>query len=266
MININSYFKEIFDNLGLIYILAKRDLKVRYSQTVLGIFWSFVKPISTLLVFIFMFKKIANISEIKGVPIQLIILSGIISWNFFSNSFNSVSSCISQNSNLITKVYFPRLILAISTLAVSIVDFLFSLIVFIALSIYFDNGITFEIIGVPLALFFTCLLSLGIGLLFASNSIKYRDLNHVGPLIIQYGFFVTPVIYSVQSVSLNEYMPIYYIINPLVGIIEMIRFSLLDNYFVNWVFISYSIVSIIFIFIIGISVFIKNEKSFVDYL
>lgn len=266
MINFKSYFKEIGDNLGLIYILAKRDVKVRYSQTILGIFWSFVKPISTLLVFIFMFKKIANISEIKGVPIQLIILSGVILWNFFSNSFNSVSNCISTNTNLISKVYFPRLILAISTLAVSFVDFLLSLIVFFALSLYYDNLITIRILVLPLALICVAFFSLGIGLLFASNSIKYRDLNHIGPLIIQYGFFITPVIYSVQSVSLPNYLSFYYLLNPLVGIIEMSRFSLLHNYMVNWDLISLSILSIIIFLILGITIFIKNEKSFVDYL
>jgi len=266
MINSKSYIKEIFDNLGLIYILAKRDLKVRYSQTILGILWSFVKPLSTLFVFIFMFKKIANISEVKGIPVPLIILSGVILWNFFSNSFTSISNCISTNTNLISKVYFPRLILAISTLAVSFVDFLLSLVVFFAISFYYDNYISLRLLGLPIALFLICLFSLGLGLIFASNSIKYRDLNHISPLIIQYGFFITPVIYSVQSVSLPRYMPFYYTLNPLVGIIEMSRFSMLDHYIVNWQLIGYSIISTIFIFIIGVIIFIKNEKSFVDYL
>ncbi|MEY2792033.1 MAG: hypothetical protein RJA76_25 [Bacteroidota bacterium] len=266
MINLNTYFKEIFEHLNLIFILAKRDLKVRYSQTLLGVFWAIVKPLSTLFIFIFMFKKIANINQINGVPIQIIILSGIIFWNFFGSSFTNVSNCISANTNLITKVYFPRLILAISTISVAIVDFIFSFIIYIVASFILNVPIGISIIGIPLLLLFISLFSIGAGLLFAANSIKYRDIQHIGPLVVQYGFFITPVIYSIQSINFGNYLAIYYIINPLVGLIELGRFLLINDYSINLTYIGYSILSTLIVFMIGVLVFIKKENSFVDHL
>lgn len=266
MISLKSYFKEIFEHLNLITILAKRDLKVRYSQTFLGVFWAIIKPLSTLFIFIFMFKKIANINEVKGIPIQLIILTGIIFWNFFATTFTNISNSITSNTNLITKVYFPRLILAISTIAVAIVDFILSFAIYIVASLILGNQLSMSILLVPVVLLFICFFSLGLGLLFASNSIRYRDLQHVGPLIVQYGFFVTPVIFSIQSIKFDKYVDIYCWINPLVGILELGRYILLNNYEINSTYIMNSLVSSVILFCVGVYVFIKKESSFIDYL
>lgn len=266
MTSLGSYFKEVLDHFNLIIILARRDLKVRYSQTLLGIFWAVIKPVSTLFIFIFMFKKIAKIDDINGVPIQIIILSGIIIWNFFGTTFTSISNCISVNTNLVSKVYFPRIILGISTIATSIVDFLLSLVVYVVASIILNNPINPMIIGIPLILILISILCLGVGLLFAVNSVKYRDLQHVGPLIVQYGFFITPVIFSIQSVKFENYLPYYYFINPMVGLIELSRYFLINNYAINLMHISYSIFSTLLVFTIGLIVFIKKESSIVDHL
>ncbi len=266
MIEIKSYFKEIFEHLNLILILAKRDLKVRYSQTLLGILWAIIRPLSTLFIFIFMFKKIANINEIQGVPVQIIILSGIIFWNYFSTSFTSVSNSITSNTNLVSKVYFPRLILAISSIATSLVDFILSFLIFIIVSLFLGNSITYMFLLVPIILLLLSLFSLGLGLLFAANSIKYKDLQHIGPLIVQYGFFVTPVIYSINSIKDTQYIDYYYFINPLVGIIELGRYILITNYLININSILISIISTFVLFVIGVFLFIKKEGSFIDYL
>ncbi len=266
MINLKFYFKEIIEHLNLITILAKRDLKVRYSQTFLGVFWAIVKPLSTLFIFIFMFKKIANINQINGIPVQIIILSGIIFWNYFASSFTNVSNCITANTNLITKVYFPRMILAISTLSVALVDFLFSFVIYLIASIILNIPIGISVIALPFILLAIGLFSLGAGLLFAANSIKYRDIQHVGPLIVQYGFFITPVIFSIQSVHFEKYLGLYYAINPLVGLIELGRFLLIENYAINLVYITYSFISALLVFFLGIYIFIKKESSFVDHL
>lgn len=266
MTSLRDYFKEIADHLNLIIILAKRDLKVRYSQTLLGVFWAIIKPISTLFVFIFMFKKIARINEVNGIPIQIIILSGIIFWNFFGTTFTNISNCITANTNLISKVYFPRLILAISTIATAIVDFLLSLIVYIFACFILGLPIKLTLLGFPLILLAISLFSLGLGLLFASNSIKYRDLQHVGPLIVQYGFFITPVVFSIQSIQFEQYLPYYFVLNPLAGIIEYGRYLLVFQYPVNLLYVGYSFISTIFVFLIGVIVFIKKESSFIDHL
>jgi lipopolysaccharide transport system permease protein len=266
MTNIRAYFNELYDHKNLIYILAKRDIKVRYNQTLLGIVWAIIKPISTLFIFLFMFKKIANIKQINGIPIQLIILSGVIFWNYFSSTLNNVSNSITTNINLVTKIYFPRLILVISSLSVCIVDFLLSLLIFIFFSLLIGNPIQITYLLFPVILLLISFFSIGLGLFFAANSIKYRDLQHVNPLIIQYGFFITPVIYSVQSINFKNYIELYYLLNPLVGIIELGRFFFIQSYAVNFQHITLSIISSIIFLMVGIFIFIKKENSFVDYL
>lgn len=266
MINIKSYLKEVVENISLIIILSKRDLKVRYSQTLLGVLWAIIKPLSTLFIFIFMFKKIANINTIEGIPIQIIILSGIIFWNYFGTTFTNISNSITANTNLISKVYFPRLILSIASLATAVVDFMLSFVIFIIASMILQNDLTLKMLLFPIILILISLFSLGLGLLFASNSIKYRDLQHIGPLIVQYGFFITPVIYTIKSVKSTNFIDLYYIFNPLVGIIELGRYLLISNYSINFTSISYSIISTLILFIFGVVVFIKKESTFIDYL
>lgn len=266
MINIVSYFKELVQEFNLVSIFIQRDLKVKYSQTLLGILWAIIRPMATLIIFIFMFKKIANINEINGVPVQLIILSGIIFWNYFANGFNNVANSILANTNLVTKVYFPRIILGIASLAVPFIDFILGLIIYIIISIYFGFPIGFLFLGIPTILLFLSLMSLGLGLFFASNSIKYRDLQHVSPLIVQYGFFLTPVVYSIQSVKFEDYISYFYALNPLVGIIELGRYFLIPNYTIHFNLILISLIVTLLLFIIGVIIFIKKEKTLVDHI
>ena len=189
-------YKEIGKDYELLVILAKRDISVRYKQTILGLAWAIVRPITTMLVFLFAFKNVANIKDFSGFPIQLVIFSGILFWNYFANGFQSISQSILVNSNLISKVYFPRLIICISSLAVTFVDFFVGLIVYIFLLIGLNQPLTASIFLLPIALLITTLFSLGLGLIFASFAIKYRDILQVIPLIVQYGFFVTPIGYT----------------------------------------------------------------------
>lgn len=267
MNSIISKFKEIGKDYELLVILAKRDISVRYKQTILGVAWAVIRPMATMLVFLFAFKNVANIKDFSGYPIQLVIFSGILFWNFFANGFQSISQSILVNSNLISKVYFPRLIICISSLAVTLVDFLVGLFVYIILLLGLHQPITETIFFLPLALLITTLFSLGLGLIFTSFAIKYRDLLQAIPLIVQYGFFITPIVYTSNEFIGKSWYSIYAIVNPLASLVEFFRFCLIPNYTLyslNNILIA-SVTSII-IFIIGILVFDSREDSFVDHL
>lgn len=260
-------FSEIYQERELLYILAKRDVSIRYKQTYLGIIWAIIRPVLTMLVFLFAFKSVAKIANISGFPIQLIIFSGVIFWNLFANTFQAVSNSILANNNLVSKVYFPRLIIAFSSIAVSLFDFIIGLIVYIILSLYLVHSLPIQIILLPIAVFFTLLFSIGLGLIFCAFSIKYRDFLQMIPLIVQYGFFVSPIVYTAKSIQISSWFNLYATVNPLVGLVEIARILLIPGYQVlNMDFIYLSITSCLATFILGIYVFTKKESSFVDYL
>jgi lipopolysaccharide transport system permease protein len=260
-------FSEIYQERELLYILAKRDVSIRYKQTYLGIIWAIIRPVLTMLVFLFAFKNVAKISDISGYPIQLIIFSGVIFWNLFANTFQAVSNSILANNNLVSKVYFPRLIIAFSSIAVSLFDFLIGLIVYVILSLYLIHTLPVSLLLLPLAVILTLLFSVGLGLLFCSYSVKYRDFLQMIPLVVQYGFFVSPIVYTAKSLQISNWFNIYSFINPLVGIVETARLLLITGYEVDsYDFIYLSICTCFIIFFLGIYVFTQKENSFVDYL
>lgn len=255
------------NSLELFFILSKRDISVRFKQTVLGMIWAIIRPVTTMLVFLFAYKNVTNITNISGYPIQIVIYSGILFWNLFANSFQSVSNSILLSSNLISKVYFPRMIILFSAIAVSLIDFLFGLFVYFILALYFKITISFNILLLPIVVLITLFISIGLGAIFASFSVKKRDLLQIIPIIVQYGFFVTPIVYTSIEFYLKPWFKIYTIINPLVGLVEFFRFTLIKGYHVlslNEILIS--VFSAISIFIIGLLVFHFKKDTFVDYL
>ncbi len=267
MNKITSKFKEVSQDYELLVILAKRDISVRYKQTILGVAWAVIRPMATMIVFLFAFKNVANIKDFSGYPIQLVIFSGILFWNYFANGFQSISQSILINGNLISKVYFPRLIICISSLAVTLVDFFVGLLVYILLLIGLHQPISETIIYLPLALLITTVFCLGLGLIFASFAVKYRDLLQAIPLIVQYGFFVTPIVYTSNEFINKSWYPLYSILNPLASFVELFRFCLISNYslFSFQYFVIAGFTSLI-IFFIGLWVFDIREDSFVDHL
>jgi lipopolysaccharide transport system permease protein len=255
------------NSLELLWILAKRDISVRFKQTALGIIWAIVRPITTMFVFLFAYKNVANISNISGFPIQIVIYSGILFWNLFANSFQSVSNSVLISSNLITKVYFPRIIILFSAIAVSLTDFFFCFIVYFILAFYFKINISQYIFLLPLVVLVTLFLSIGLGAFFASLSVKKRDLLQIIPIVVQYGFFITPIIYTSVEFYLKPWFKIYTCINPLVGLVEFFRFTLISGYHIlTFTEILLSIISSLAIFLIGIIVFHFKKDTFVDYL
>lgn len=255
------------NSLELFLILSKRDINVRFKQTVLGMIWAIIRPITTMLVFLFAYKNVTNISNLSGYPIQIVIYSGILFWNLFANSFQAVSNSVLLSSNLISKVYFPRMIILFSAIAVSLIDFLFGLFVYFLLAIYFKINISFNLFFLPFAVLATLFISIGLGAIFASFSVRKRDFLQIIPIIVQYGFFITPIVYTSIEIQLKPWFKLYTFINPLVGLVEFFRFSLIKGYHVLTLSeISMSIFISIFIFVIGLIVFHFKKDTFVDYL
>ena len=251
----------------LFLILAKRDISVRFKQTALGMIWAIIRPITTMLVFLFAYKNVTNISNISGYPIQIVIYSGILFWNLFANSFQSVSNSILLSSSLITKVYFPRMIILFSAIAVAVIDFLFGLFIYFILALFFKISISFNLLLLPIVVLITLFLSIGLGAIFASLSVRKRDFLQIIPIIVQYGFFVTPIVYTSLEFYLKPWFKIYTFVNPLVGLVEFFRFTLISGYHVlslNEILIS--IFSSTIIFITGLLVFHYKKDTFVDYL
>lgn len=263
----NSLNFQFSNSLELFLILAKRDISVRFKQTALGMIWAIVRPITTMFVFLFAYKNVTNISNISGFPIQIVIYSGILFWNLFANSFQAVSNSVLFSSNLISKVYFPRFIILFSAIAVSLIDFLFGLLVYFILSIYFQINISFNLFFLPIVVFITLLLSIGMGAIFASFSVKKRDFLQIIPVIVQYGFFVTPIVYTSLEFNSKTWFKLYTIFNPLVGLVEFFRFSLIKGYHVlSLTDILISISISISIFLLGLIIFQNKKDTFVDHL
>jgi lipopolysaccharide transport system permease protein len=263
----SKLFSEIVQERELLYILAKRDISIRYKQTYLGVIWAIIRPVLTMLVFLFAFKNVAKISDISGFPIQLVIFSGVLFWNLFANTFQAVSNSILANHNLVSKVYFPRLIIAFSSIAVSLFDFLIGFIVYLGLCISLLHTIPLSILLLPVVILLLLLFSIGLGLIFCSFSIKYRDFLQLIPLIVQYGFFVSPIVYTAKSLQISSWFNVYAFLNPLVGLVEYARTLLIPNYVLqSWDFVFLSVTCCFIVFFTGIFIFTKKESSFVDYL
>ncbi len=263
---INS-LKEVIADKDLLFILAKRDITVRYKQTTLGILWAIIRPVATMFVFIFAFNQVPELSSNSQYPVQLVLFSGILIWNYFANTFQSVSNSILVNSNLISKVYFPRLIIAFSSISVAILDLFIGLIVYLLMAFYFQSSLHLTILLLPIIILFVTLFSVGLGLIMGSFSVKYRDILQIIPIIVQYGFFVSPVVFTAQSLLDKNWFNVYLILNPVVGLIEMARNVLLNNYLSisnNQMLIT--LLMTVFIFILGVFIFTKRENSFVDDL
>jgi lipopolysaccharide transport system permease protein len=264
---LNFFNYQVSNSLELFFILSKRDISVRFKQTALGMIWAIIRPITTMFVFLFAYKNVTTITNISGYPIQIVIYSGILFWNLFANSFQSVSNSILLSSNLISKVYFPRIIILFSAVSVSLIDFIFGLCVYFILAFYFKIDVSFNLILLPVVVLITLFLSIGLGAIFASFSVKKRDFLQIIPIIVQYGFFVTPIVYTSIEFYLKPWFKIYTFINPLVGLVEFFRFTLIDGYYVlSPTYILISVFSSISIFLVGLLIFQFKKDTFVDYL
>lgn len=255
---------EIWRYRDLLYIFVWRDIKVRYKQTAIGVVWAIFQPLFTMIIFTVFFGRLAQMPS-DGVPYPIFVYAGLLLWNYFSSALASASDSLVYNESIVKKVYFPRLILPLSTTVTPAVDFLLALIVLFGLMAYYH--FTPHLLGIillPLLLLISLLSAWGLGTLLASVNVKYRDVRHALPFFIQLMLFLTPVIYPVSMIPAKFQWIIY--LNPMAGIIQTARAALLGGGAVDWsiLFISFGI-SLVLVYC-GIYYFRKTERFFADIL
>lgn len=256
------YWADLWRYRELFYFLSWRDILVRYKQTVIGIAWSVIRPLLTMVVFTIVFGKLAKLPSGEA-PYPVLVFTAILPWQYFANALSEASNSLISNQNMISKIYFPRIIMPTSTIIVSLTDFVISFVLLgITMAIYRFVP-SWKIVFMPLFLLLATLLSLGMGFLFSALNVKYRDFRYVIPFIVQIGMYISPVGFSSDVVPIRNRF--WYSLNPMVGVIDGFRWSIIGKgTAIYWPGFILSIVITILIIIWGFWYFRKTEKTFAD--
>ncbi|MBN1472350.1 MAG: ABC transporter permease [Syntrophaceae bacterium] len=260
-----NYWGDIWRYRELFIILAWRDLSVRYKQTIIGILWAILRPLFTMIVFTVIFGRIAKLPSDGSAPYALMVFAAMLPWSLFANSLTDSSSSLINNTNLISKVYFPRLIMPAATLVTAFVDFLISFMILLGMMIYYQFIPSWEIILLPIFIIMALLASLGPGLWMTSLNVKYRDFRYVIPFVVQFGLYVSPVGFS--SKIIPEQWRLLYSLNPMVGVIDGFRWCILggDSPIYLPGFLLGLVIIALFLWL-GVSRFRRMEKTFADII
>ncbi len=259
------YWRDLWRYRELFYVLAWRDISVRYKQTIIGLAWALIRPFLTMVVFSIIFGQIAKLPTEGVAPYSLMVFAGLLPWQFFSTALSESSNSLISNANLISKVYFPRLIVPTAAVVVSFVDFLISFVILIGLMIYYQFLPGWQILTLPLFVIMAFLASLGPGLYITALNVKYRDFRYIIPFLVQIGLYVSPVGFS--SVVVPEQWRLLYSVNPVVGVIDGFRWAVLGGQTsIDWNAFIISWLVIVFFLGLGIRQFRKMEKSFADLI
>jgi lipopolysaccharide transport system permease protein len=259
-----QYWQDIWKYRELFYFLAWRDILVRYKQTFIGVAWALIRPFLTMVVFTIVFGSIAKLPS-QGVPYPILVFSAMLPWQFFSNSLSECSNSLISNSNLISKIYFPRLIVPTSAVVVSFVDFLVSGMILLGLMAWYNFVPSWRILTLPFFIAIAFAASMGAGLWLASLNVKYRDFRYIVPFIVQFGLYISPVGFSSNIVP--QKWRLLYSLNPMVGVIDGFRWAILGtqyNIYLPGFLLSLFIVA--FFVITGIWYFRKTERTFADVI
>lgn len=216
-----NYWSDLWRFRELFYILSWRDIKVRYKQTVIGIAWSIIRPLLTMLVFTVVFGKVAKLPSEGNAPYPIMVFAGLIPWQFFSNALTECSASLIGNTNLISKVYFPRLIIPASSVITSFIDFLISFIIMFGLMTYYSYLPSWQMLLIPVFIFLAFFASFGVGLWLTTMTVNYRDFRYIVPFIVQLGLYISPVGFTSNVVP--EKWRLLYSLNPMVGVIDGFR-------------------------------------------
>lgn len=260
-----NYWSDLWRYRELFLILAWRDVAVRYKQTVVGVAWAVLRPFLTMVVFTVIFGRIAKLPSDGNAPYAAMVCAGMLPWYLFSTALGEASNSLTGNANLISKVYFPRLIVPAATIVVALIDFLISLVILVGLMAWYQFAPSWQILLLPLFVMLALLVSLGPGLWITSLNVKYRDFRYVIPFIVQFGLYVSPVGFSSNLVP--EQWRLLYSLNPMVGVIDGFRWCVLGGESaIYWPGFGLSISIIVFTNWIGISQFRRMEKTFADLI
>ena len=259
-----QYWKDIWTYRELFYFLAWRDILVRYKQTFIGIAWALLRPFLTMVVFSFIFGILAKLPS-DGVPYPILVFSAMLPWQFFANALSECSNSLINNANLLSKVYFPRLIVPTSAVIVSFVDFMISGMILLGLMAWYNFIPTWRILSLPLFITIAFIAAIGAGLWLAALNVQYRDFRYIVPFIVQFGLYISPVGFSSNIVP--EKWRLIYSLNPMVSVIDGFRWAILggeSNLYILGFILSLTLV--ITIFISGIWYFRRMERSFADII
>jgi lipopolysaccharide transport system permease protein len=259
-----QYWRDLWRYRELFFFLAWRDLLVRYKQTFVGVGWSLIRPLLTMVVLTVVFGKLGKMPS-GGLPYPLLVLCGMLPWQFFSTAMAESGNSLVMNSNMISKVYFPRLVIAVSSIITSFMDFLISGVFLVVLMIWYRCAPSLTVLFLPFFVLLAFGASLGVGLWIAALMVKYRDFRFIVPFMVQFGLYISPV--GFQSSVVPERFRLLYALNPMVGIIDGFRWCLLgaqnDFYRLG---LGISVIDVIILVTSGVWYFRKTEQTFADVI
>ena len=258
-----NYWRDLWRYRELLGFLAWRDIMVRYKQTSLGIAWALMQPLITLVVFTFIFGNLAKM-DAGGVPYPLLVLAALLPWQLFSSAFSGASGSLVGNANLISKIYFPRLAVPLSAVAVALVDFLLVCGLYVVLDLWYHYPIGWRVLGLPALVLVALLTALGAGLWMTALTVKYRDFRYIVPFLLQAGLFVTPVGFSTtQYPNWRNLLSL----NPMTGVVDGFRWCLLGtNEPFYWPGFAISLTLVLLLLVTGVWYFRRMEREFADVI
>ncbi len=257
-------WREIWNYRELLYFLTWRDVKVRYKQTALGAAWAVLQPVMTMIVFSVFFGKLAGLGKkTGGIPYPIYVYAGLLPWTFFANSISNSSNSLIGSANLITKVYFPRLVVPLAAVGAGLVDFMISLVVLLSMMLYYHIGVTWQLGLMPVFLVGTILTATGVGTLLSALTVAYRDFRYVVPFLVQIWMYATPVIYP-SSIIPGKWRWLLSL-NPMCGLIDGFRSVFLSRP-LDWPHIAASLAVSAVAFLLGAIYFRSVERRFADII
>ncbi len=260
-----QYWKDLWRYRELFYMLAWRDIAVRYKQTVIGFAWALIRPFLTMVVFSVVFGTLAKLPSPTGVPYPILVFAGMLPWQFFAGALSECSNSLISNANLISKVYFPRLIVPTSAVITSFVDFLISGMILLGLMAWYNFVPSWRILTLPGFVAIAFAASIGAGLWFAALNVEYRDFRYVVPFIVQFGLYISPVGFSSNVVP--EKWRLLYSLNPMVGVIDGFRWAILGGEAaIDLPGFLLSTGLVVLLLMSGVWYFRKMEKRFADVI
>jgi lipopolysaccharide transport system permease protein len=255
--------RELWEYRELFYFFAWRDVKVRYKQTFLGVLWALIQPFFTMVVFTLLFGRVARIPT-EGIPGPIFYLTALLPWTYFSSTLSGAGMSLISNSNLLTKIYFPRVILPAAAALSGLVDFLIACVLLAAIMAYYHAPVGWGLLLWPVLVALLILQALGVGLFLAAVNVRYRDVKYAIPFMIQLWLFVTPIIYPSSMVP--EKFRWLVALNPMSGLIEAFRHTVAPGQAVNWPMLGFSAAFTIVVFAAGAAYFKRTEMAFADII
>jgi len=256
-------WNELISYRDLFFTLVTKDIKVRYKQTILGGLWALLQPLMLMIIFTLFFGRFAKIPS-NGYPYALFSYSGLILWTYFANALNFSSNSLITNSHLISKVYFPRLLIPVSPIIAGLIDFFIAFIFLLVLSFFYDFSLSWYLLFTPVIVLMLVLNAMGVGFFLSAMNVKFRDVKFTVPFIIQFWMFASPVIYPTTIIS-RKFIYLYYL-NPIAGIIDTFRALAFNPSSFNLFMFFVSFLISIMVFLFGLIYFKKSEKFFADII